>query len=126
MNTVGGTRLSRPPGKRGNMNILIKGMEMPKSCVDCKVAVTVNDGVLCTQMFRIVKEKILSERQQDCPLVEAPEQKHGHWIVKTVIPKSQFQEQYREITCSVCKAHVPWPTKFCSQCGAKMRGNPDV
>ena len=61
------------------MSVLIKGMEMPINCVSCKVAVVVKDGVLCTPMFRIVKkEKILSERQQDCPLVEVPP--HGRLI----------------------------------------------
>jgi len=63
------------------MAVLIRDMEMPKSCVDCKVAVAVKDGVLCTPMFRIVKEKILSERQQDCPLIEVPTP-HGRLIIE--------------------------------------------
>lgn len=71
------------------MGIYIKGMEMPKSCVDCKGAVTINDGVLCTPMFRIVKE-ILSGRQQDCPLIEVP--KHGRLIDADAVYK-RLQKQ---------------------------------
>ena len=69
---------------------------------------------------------LYAEYIKSIPAAEVTEPKQGHWIVKTVIPKSQFQERYRETTCSECKNHVAWPTKFCSQCGAKMRGDSDV
>ena len=45
----------------------------------------------------------------------------GEWIVKSAGKTEYFQqEQYREITCSVCKNHVAWPTNYCPNCGAWM------
>jgi hypothetical protein len=62
-----------------NMDILIKGMEMPKSCEECPFF----DGSWCnaqpmenwrTSYFRPSK----GERQESCPLIPVPE--HGDLI----------------------------------------------
>ena len=61
------------------MSILIKGMEMPKSCYDCSFAVEVYDGsgvYAC-----VVTDKCVCRgagRHDDCPLVPVPP--HGRLI----------------------------------------------
>ena len=61
------------------MSILIKGMEMPKSCYDCSFAVEVYDGsgvYAC-----VVTDKCVCRgagRHDDCPLVSVPP--HGRLI----------------------------------------------
>ena len=54
------------------MSILIKGMEMPRSCLYCFV----NEQIKC-ELYRYVN--INKERHLDCPLVEVPTQ-HGDLV----------------------------------------------
>ena len=118
--------------------MLLIPMDMPKSCVYCDLRNIECDECGFTHFNLITEcsEDIdndyirylpLDWKSKHCPLIEAPEQKHGHWIVKSVGKSEYFQqEQYLEITCSVCKNHVAWPTNFCPNCGADMRGDSDV
>ena len=50
--------------------LAIKNMEMPKSCVDCKLCLL---GYCCVTDRRIFE----STRRNDCPLVEIDEVKDG-------------------------------------------------
>ena len=67
------------------MSILIKGMEMPKNCYECKFALARFDP-LPTQSFKrhefkcVLTEKALTatKRNKACPLIEIPP--HGRLI----------------------------------------------
>ena len=96
------------------MSVLIKGMEMPKSCAICGF----KDG--CE--FSVP----LTERPFDCPLVEVSEDvqpvKHG---------KNLKKEYPTLFQCSVCGCE-DWDTSevnygeynYCPNCGAKMDSEP--
>jgi hypothetical protein len=43
--------------------------------------------------------------------------KQGHWVYQSV----SFSYQ-KDIQCSVCGCHVEYPSGFCPNCGADMRG----
>ena len=62
------------------MSVLIKGMEMPKSCHDCEMSalVDVSDGL--AYGCQALKEMIFNARERlpNCPLVLVPE--HGRLI----------------------------------------------
>ena len=119
------------------MGIYIKGMEMPKSCCECKIKQWDDEddfclftGVICLGIGR----------QAKCPLVEistVDEQpvRHGHWI-----DKSSEQEKkglfgimssvikYRIVQCDQCGNMLDLDgvnagrgdANFCPNCGAKM------
>lgn len=56
------------------MSVIIKGMEMPKNCMECAIrSWTENEWDVCP-FSRIMALNI--GRQNDCPLVEVPEN-HG-------------------------------------------------
>ena len=58
-------------------DILIRGMEMPKGCAECKL----NSDTICVLINGcIYDESNGSNRRQDCPLYELPE--HGDLISK--------------------------------------------
>lgn len=54
------------------MSVLIKGMEMPKSCFKC--------DIYCKEFYESGESsEIFVKRLENCPLVELPE-KHGRLI----------------------------------------------
>ena len=64
------------------MSVLIKGMEMPKSCYACDFSFPSTDSeggvhTICTALQEEILPLLL-ERQEDCPLVEIPP--HGDLI----------------------------------------------
>ena len=68
------------------MSVLIKGIEMPKSCVDCPCSLNMFfcrawDGRAITDRtgIEIKEDGIVVSRPDWCPLVEVPE-KHGDLI----------------------------------------------
>ena len=67
------------------MSILIRGMEMPDSCINCPFSNSINFGVVClpsrvvipdSKLFNDIGEPL--DRQPWCPLVEVPP--HGDLI----------------------------------------------
>ena len=58
------------------MSVLIKGMEMPKSCLECKIKSWDEDGDYICPFSEVVCLNI--GRQYDCPLIEVPD--HGRLI----------------------------------------------
>ena len=57
------------------MSILIKGMQMPKECLDCPMC-DINDDCVLQEDKRF---GTWEEQKKDCPLVEIPEP-HGDLI----------------------------------------------
>ena len=47
------------------MSVIVKGMEMPKSCWDCALLI----GVVCGQTGKLAPYK---KTMEDCPLIEIP------------------------------------------------------
>lgn len=48
------------------MSIIIKGLDMPKNCLECRLG----DGAMCEVMGKIIKEP--NTIADFCPLVEIP------------------------------------------------------
>ena len=94
------------------MNILIKEMEMPKSCAECFVA-----WERCHRTVEWYKNnpQYYDIRHENCPLIEAP---HGKWVLYN---KGFGFTHY----CSNCNFAVKeqWIGfyNFCPNCGADMR-----
>ena len=44
--------------------------------------------------------------------------KHGHWTYERFTNTNGGS--YSVVWCSNCQAHMPWVTKYCPNCGAKM------
>jgi hypothetical protein len=64
------------------MSVLIKGMEMPKSCIECVTNHSFFRVLKCSELKGMKGFKKLPyeyDRHPDCPLVELPE-KHGRLI----------------------------------------------
>lgn len=64
------------------MNLIIKGMEMPKSCLKCRLKILTPRGRwACRQVTHkaILVDSYQSSRHPDCPLVEIPTP-HGDLI----------------------------------------------
>lgn len=64
------------------MSVLIKGMEMPKSCYSCNFCqyyVEPNQGCYCVALFvDLHRTDFVKERLPNCPLIEIPP--HGRLI----------------------------------------------
>ena len=68
------------------MSILIKGMDMPKSCGSCVYNYnSCNCGITKSDIDRDYE---YAERLSDCPLVEIP--KHGDLIDRAALYKQMF------------------------------------
>ena len=102
------------------MSVIIHGMEMPKTCMDCALRDETENyygDVLSRECPLIYKGYINSDvkrRLAECPLEE---RKSGKWI-----------DYYGDTLCSECKTLFKdleyllddgYP-KFCPNCGAKM------
>lgn len=53
---------------------------------------------------------------------DVQEVKHGEWIEKQIPLKWCEDDVDIVFVCSVCKAEVPFTSKHCPECGAKMDG----
>lgn len=60
------------------MSILIKGMEMPKRCEDCRAICSHTEGWRCGLVSPTTRPMTFTELYKNCPLVEIP--KHGRLI----------------------------------------------
>ncbi len=61
------------------MSILIEGMEMPRTCYDCKFRKRNGLELICPVLersYKIADTQVLFFREKDCPLIEVPEP-HG-------------------------------------------------
>lgn len=91
------------------MSVVIQGIEMPQSCLDCPC----HDGEY--GRCNITKNYIdfdVNSILRDCPLKEAEPVLHAHWIWYA---PSQYG-------CSNCEYSSHEYHKYCPHCGAKMDG----
>lgn len=94
--------------------VVIKDMEMPKSCYECDLhnyhnCDLTNDGI----------EKYLDDvKHPNCPLVEIEEREVGKWEYDAYKDKSGGH-------CNQCGHFLRYgeKTNFCPDCGADMRGS---
>lgn len=92
------------------MSILIKNMDMPKTCVGC----VLERGGYCEgfEFPRAIKFKTDHITRMDwCPLIELP---HGKWIF------DDFDGDGLDYECSLCGIYQRKRSTFCPSCGAKM------
>lgn len=97
------------------MSILIRNMEMPKSCASCNIA--------CRFYLDFGVDGLLSKicrtesRRPDCLL--GPVQSHGQWKPRNDLGDCCYQ-------CSECgfirDAYILDVNNFCPNCGADMKG----
>ena len=65
------------------MSLIIKGMDMPKSCYDCDLFS--GEGFLCPLVIETTNDwsrEFMYKRVDECPLVEIPTPR-GRLIIKT-------------------------------------------
>lgn len=61
------------------MSVLVRGMEMPKSCRKCYLCDFDTNGYYCIKLEKVLdKWHVRTQRDYDCPLVEIPP--HGDLI----------------------------------------------
>lgn len=64
------------------MAVLIKGMEMPKSCGNCYMFSFLSDSCRITNhVTEEMNDKMFDRRFDDCPIIEVPEP-HGRLIIE--------------------------------------------
>lgn len=91
------------------MSVLIKGMEMPKSCSECACCGYYGKGDhVCDITGKdVVYELSLEKRRDDCPLVELPP--HGRLIdadalITTFCEWGTRLERSRKLVITMCEA----------------------
>ena len=113
-------------------DILIKNMEIPKSCEECPFFDDIytrmddDDTYRCDLIGGLSYWQYAGKAEKDCPLIEVPERKHGEWeavsedlIICTsckcgfLLPYSNRIEEAKEI--------YGW--NYCPNCGADLRGD---
>ena len=93
------------------MSVLVKGMKMPNTCVECPAEQECWCGVLGVEANeRLGYPTHFGKRRDDCPLILVPD--NGEWI----------EDKYTR-KCSVCgstywmRGGDEW--NYCPNCGAK-------
>lgn len=75
------------------MSVLVRGMDMPKSCYSCNFCqyyAEVNQGCYCVALFAdLHRTDFVKERLASCPLIEVPTP-HGRLIDVEELEKRQF------------------------------------
>ena len=105
------------------MSILIKGMEMPKSCDECRIMVFEDTNCVpemfcgCPIVFKAHPQGV-GHRPDYCPLIEIQD-KCGKWSDKQKAYRGEYGDVHFGYQCSVCGAIVN-KTNYCGACGAKM------
>lgn len=90
------------------MSLLIKGMEMPKKCTECRMREPLSD--YCDLLLRYLGREELNGRDADCPLVELPE-KHGRLIdadayISMMEGKCDYEKALDPYVLSVCRGGI--------------------
>lgn len=100
------------------MSVLIKDMEIPKSCNDCEfIQRGYPDWCDLSCRWREIFNSFI--RPDWCPLEETDIVKHGRWIYEQLpLPLSDGSKEC--VRCSVCGTHWDNESNYCPNCGAKM------
>ena len=89
------------------MSIIVKGMQMPKNCAECPVALS---GKYCRINKTHTTYIKLPIRPDHCPLVELPE-KHGRLIdadeLKTAFPRCDNNMDIKIASVRATINHMP-------------------
>ena len=99
-------------------DILIRGMEMPHDCDECKLCafIPIGEYDLYRKCMPLNRNAEITIRRKDCPLIEVPTREEGMWI-----DEQDKDEFYGSIyKCSVCGNLAIDAPAYCSSCGAKM------
>lgn len=104
------------------MSVLIKDMEMPKSCDSCDLLQDYDGDMYCPLNSYLNFgdiENVPDYVMDSCPLSEVPERKKGKWILT-----SEFEDCYYA-KCNQCNItqvfYFNKPlTNFCPDCGSPM------
>ncbi len=75
------------------MAVLLKNMEMPRTCYDCKLRRRNGLKLICPVLersYKIADTQILFVREKDCPLIEVPEP-HGDLIDRDALPTPRVE-----------------------------------
>ena len=76
------------------MSVLIKGMEMPTSCDDCRL----NNGISCYAVPEYTEDGVVGrteDRPDRCPLVPVPP--HGDLIDRDALIKDGWSNLHKEV-----------------------------
>lgn len=100
------------------MSVLIKDMEMPKSCKSCDLLQDYDGDMYCplnTDLNFGDIENVPDYVMIGCPLSEVPKRKRGKWI-------KVHEDIYTVYKCSECGHKiVDKNPPFCEMCGADIR-----
>lgn len=114
------------------MSILIKGMEMPRSCDECRIMVFEDTNCVpelfcgCPIVFKAHPQG-KDYRPDYCPLIPAAdvrEVKRGRWSFDNIIftdADGVSRSGMRGYKCSECGGFCIGESNFCPNCGADMR-----
>ena len=72
------------------MGVYIKGMEMPKNCMECEFT----DSIWCSKTGQRIHSTTL-DRLPSCPLIEVP--KHGDLIDRDALMKDGWLCLHKEV-----------------------------
>lgn len=106
------------------MSVLIKDMEMPKSCDSCDLLQDYDGDWYCPLNSYLnfgdinnVPDYVMDS----CPLSEVPEQKKGKWKPYTYVASDDwYQDKETRYRCSKCSVEVINKSNFCPNCGSPM------
>lgn len=70
------------------MSILIKGMEMPRDCEECRFSEVI-DGLGCIVTHLVILRRYGQDKPKWCPLIEVPTP-HGRLIDADKLPVVDF------------------------------------
>lgn len=102
------------------MSVIVKTMDMPESCVECRFLAYDDYSTGCEYECTALKEFMNEDdlpmrRRKDCPLIQV---KQGHWV------KQWETKHARMLMCSECKVVFNVGTgregNYCPECGAIM------
>ena len=84
-------------GKEEKMSVLVKGMEMPKTCNDCPLLDWDLSYIKCgvvNRKFEVDEEHFRESRVYDCPLIEIPP--HGDLVDINRLKVDVINQEYSD------------------------------
>lgn len=112
------------------MSILIKDMEMPKSCYDCVLSHSFFRDMNCANLEGmsgfVGALPHTDDRHPDCPLVLVTQPKTGRWVLSGGYWRcSECKEKALlklDKSNGGCNEYMPIKSNYCPNCGIEMSG----